>query len=143
MCWPLGTYKYDMINSIKEKTLTAHHKCALHCYHRNTVLFCNNESCLNQIIKTRGTVSPSNIWKVATYFISIFMHTSRKIKPQNKKQNWCNQVMTQTHRLTETVTDLRIENWENHLFTLSIMKVSNVSKNLRQRYIYIYSSSRN
>ena len=55
-----------MINSIKEKTLTAHH---VHKFKevRYTLItvtlfsFVIMNLAINQIIKTRGTVSPSNI----------------------------------------------------------------------------------
>ena len=54
-----------MINSIKEKTLTAHHnKFKEVRYTLITVTlfsFVIMNLAMNQIIKTRGTVSPSNI----------------------------------------------------------------------------------
>ena len=48
MCWPLDTYKYDKFNKGENTYCSCSPQVqgdALHFYHRNTVLFCNNESC--------------------------------------------------------------------------------------------------
>ena len=56
MCWPLGTYKYDKFNKGENTYCSPQVQGgAVHFYHRNTVLFCNNESCLNQNERNRVT----------------------------------------------------------------------------------------